>query len=428
MNQPQRRKLDPAATCFSCPSVTPADCARRFCCRLVVLVLILFASAFTGIAAQTGPSRTAEIRAHFQKAAEYLKANDPNSAGKEFEAILALDPKNADAYANLGVIALLQGDFQTAARNLRKALAISPSLTKSQALLGICEHRLGHASAKALLEKSFPKLKDKQLRMQAGLELAGIYDQEGDLGGTASVMRSLVDLDPDNVDILFMAQRVYSELADDTLNKLAILAPGSARMQQVIAERLVNAGDLKGAVEHYKKALELDPHLPGVHFELGEALLELAPSDAGAQADAEKEFDAAVKMDGDSARIECQYGSIALYQSNVDQAFDHFSKAYALNPREPEAQIGLGKVLMMRDKPQEAITYLRMAVESDPLNTEAHYRLALACKKLGLNSEAEKEMHLFEEIKKTKDHVKDLYREMNKQPKQEETPAPAGTQ
>ena len=68
-------------------------------------------------------------------------------------------------------------------------------------------------------------------------------------------MRSLVDLDPDNVDVLFMAQRVYSELADDTLNKLAVLAPGSARMQQVIAERLVNGGDLKGAIEHYRKAL-----------------------------------------------------------------------------------------------------------------------------------------------------------------------------
>lgn len=258
--------------------------------------------------------------------------------------------------------------------------------------------------------------------------MAGIYDQEGDMDATASVMRSLVDLDPDNVDILFMAQRIYTELADDTLNKLAIVAPGSARMQQVIAERLVNAGDLKGAVEHYKRALELDPRLPGVHFELGEALLSSAPSDAAAQADAAKEFDAAVKMDGDSARIECQYGAIALYQSDINHAFDRYEKAYKLNPRESEAQIGLGKVLMMRDKPWDAIPYLRMAVESDPLNTEAHYRLALACKKLGLNAEAEKEMRLFDEIKKTKDHVKDLYREMNKPTKPEETPSPAEPQ
>ena len=396
--------------------------------RHAVLVLLLFALAIGAADGQSGASRTAEIKVHFQKAQEYLRANDPASAAKEFQAVIALDPKNADAYANRGVIAFSQGNYQAAAGNLRKAIAIDPSLTKSQALLGICEHRLGDRSGKALLEKSFPKLKDRSLRIQAGMELARIYDQEGDMDATASVMRSLVDTDPDNVDILFMAQRVYTELADDTLNKLAIVAPGSARMQQVIAERLVNEGDLKGAIGHYRKALEIDPRLPGMHFELGEALLESAPSDASAQGDAEKEFEVAVKMDGDSARIECQYGAIALYRSDVDQALDHYKKAYALNPSDPDAQLGLGKVLMMKDNSEEAAKYLRMAAQSDPLNTEAHYRLALACKKLGLASEAEKEMRLFDEIKKTKDQVKNLYREMNKPTKPDEVLPPAGTQ
>jgi Tfp pilus assembly protein PilF len=115
-----------------------------------------------------------------------------------------------------------------------------------------------------LLEKSFPKLKDKSLRLQVGLELASLYEQEGDQGATAVVMHSVVDIDPDNVDVLFMAQRVYSELAEDTLNKLAILAPASARMQQAVAEHLINGGDLPHAIEHYKKALQIDSRLPGV--------------------------------------------------------------------------------------------------------------------------------------------------------------------
>lgn len=397
-------------------------------CRHAILALLLFTWAVGASGGQTGSSRSAEIQVHFQKAQEYLRANDSASAEKEFDAVVALDPKNADAHSNLGVIAFSKGDYQAAAGHLRKAIAIDPSLTKSQALLGICEHRLGDRSGKALLEKTFPKLKDKGLRIQAGMELARIYEQEGDMNATASVMRSLVDTDPDNVDILFMAQRVYTELADDTLNKLAIVAPGSARMQQVIAERLVNEGDLKGAIEHYRKALQLDPRLPGMHFELGEALLESAPSDASAQADAEKEFEVAVKMDGDSARIECQYGAIALYRSDVDQALDRYKKAFALNPNDPGAQLGVGKVLMMKDNTEEAAKYLRMAVESDPLNTEAHYRLALAYRKLGLTREAEKEMRLFDEIKRTKDHVKNLFREMNKPTKPDEVLPPADTQ
>ena len=75
---------------------------------LLVLLFTLLASALAGMAAQTGTSRAAAIHDHLQKAAEYLKANDPNSAVKEFDAVLALDPKNAEAYTNLGVIAFFR--------------------------------------------------------------------------------------------------------------------------------------------------------------------------------------------------------------------------------------------------------------------------------------------------------------------------------
>ncbi len=388
-----------------------------FCGRSPILVLTFLASALAVVAAQTGASRSAGINDHLRKAAEYLKANDPNSAVKEFDAVLALDPRNADAYANLGVIAFFQHDYQDAAQHLRKALAIDPSLAKTQALLGLCEERLGNPSARALLEKSFPKLKDKALRIQVGMELAGIHDREGDLDGAASVMRSLVDIDPDNVDILFLAQRIYVELADNTLNKLAILAPGSARMQQAIAERLVNGGDLKHAIEHYKKALEIDPHIPGVRFELAESILEFAPNDSAAQAESQKELETVISTEGDSTKVECVLGEMALQRADSEGAHDHYSRAFAMNPANTDAQLGMGRVLMTLEKPQEARKYLEMAVQSDPLNGEARYRLALAYRGLGMNNEAQKQMHLFQEIKQTKDQVKELYRQMNKQSK-----------
>ena len=237
-------------------------------------------------------------------------------------------------------------------------------------------------------------------------------------------MRSLVDLDPDNVEILYMAQRVYSELADDTLNKLAILAPGSPRMQEVIAERLINAGDLKGATVHYRKALEIDPRLPGVHYELAEAILESSPNDPQAQSAAEKELEAALKSDGDSARTECMFARIAARRSDPDGAYAHYNRAFALNPGETQAQIGLGRLLASMDKPREAAKYLRMAVQSDPLNGEAHYRLASVCRTLELKDEAAREFRLFREIKQTKASLKELYRQMNKNPPEREEQMP----
>jgi len=390
----------------------------------LILALTILAFALPVTPEQAGASRAPGIHDHLRKAAEYLKAKDPNSAVKELEAVLALDPKNAEANANLGVVAFLQSDYRRASLYLRIALATDPSLTKTQALLGICERKLGQPSAQALLEKSFPRVKEKDLRIRVGMELANIYTQQGNLDRTASVMRSLVDLDPDNVDILYMAQRVYADLADDTLNKLAILAPGSARMQQAIAERLVNEGDLKGAAEHFRKALEMDPRLPGVHYELAEAILGPAPSDSKVQDEAGKELEAAVKFDGDSAKVECGFARIAEKRSDLGSAYTHYSRAFSLNPGEPEAQIGLGRLLAGMDKPQEAVTYLRMAVQSDPLNEQAHYRLATECRILRLKDESEKELRLFREIKQAKENLKVLYRQMNKKPPKQEDPIP----
>jgi Tfp pilus assembly protein PilF len=398
----------------------PESCFFALACRIkqscvscLVAILIFWVDPLA-LTAQKTPSPVVEVHEHLKKAADYLKANDAASATKELDAVLALDPKNTDAYTNLGVIDFFQRDYEGASRNLRKALAINSSLVRAQALLGISQDRLGDPHARALLEKAFPKLKDERLRLQVGLELADIYQQQGDLNATASVMRSLVDLAPDNVDVLFMAQRVYSELADDTLNKLAVLAPGSARMQQVIAQHLVNAGDLKGAIEHYRQALQIDPRLSGVHLELGEAILESSPTDSNVQAEAQKEFEAALATDGDSAKAECALARIAMSQSDSDRALARYEQAYKLDPNEVQAQLGMAKLMMQQRKPQEAIKYLRAAAQSDPLNGETHYRLALIYRDLKMTDAAAKEMRLFQEIKQTKDRVKELYRQMGR--------------
>ena len=342
------------------------------------------------------------------------------TAKAEFLSVLALDAQNTEALVNLGVIAMSQGDFQGASRRLGKAVEVRPSLTKALALLGICEKRLGHRSAQHLLETSFAKLDDTTVRTQVGKELIGLYYEQGDSERAVPVVQRLVDLNPDDVDILYMAQRLYRELADDTLDKLAVLAPGSARMQQVIAERLVNIGDAPSAAEHYRKALEIDPRLPGVHFELGQAVLESARSNAATQDEAEKELKAAVAVDGDSASVECELGAIASLRSDEDQAFAHYSRAFAMNPRSTQAQLGLGQVLMTMEKPQEARKYLEMAVKADPLNGAAHYRLASTYKLLQMPDAAQKELHLFQEIKETKDHVRDLYKQMRSQYREEQ--------
>jgi tetratricopeptide (TPR) repeat protein len=379
-----------------------------------LLLVSAFCLAYPG--GQTPASNASQIQIHFERAAAALKANAPETAAKEFLKVLVLDPKNAEAYADLGVVSFLQRNYPQASKYLSNALAIDPSLVRTRGLLGICELKLGDSSAQTLLQRSFSELQDQRLRTQVGMALASLYYRQGALGRAASVARILVDLNPDNLNVLFLAQRIYNDLAYETMNKLAVLAPGSAQMQEVIADRLVNAGDLQDAIKHYRKALAIDPYLADVHFELGEAILQLAPSNTQNQAAAQQEFETAERTEGDTAAIECQLGDIALRQSNLTDAYTHYDRALRMDPGSAQANLGLGKVLMMGGKLRQAIMYLKMAAQIDPLNTDAHYQLGEAYERLKLPEEAKKEFQLFQDIKRTKDRVKALYNEMSGRP------------
>ncbi|MFZ0663845.1 MAG: tetratricopeptide repeat protein [Acidobacteriaceae bacterium] len=376
------------------------------------------------LAAQAAAGKS-ELAVDLQRGQQALRAKDQAKATEEFRAALKLDPSNVEAHANLGVIAFFQRDCAAAEPQFRDALRAAPSLTKAKALLAVCERRLGQPSAQADMEDAFAKLHDATLRTQVGVELADMYYQQGEIERTATILNKLLDLNPNNVDILFFAQRVYSELADQTLNKLAVLAPGSARMEQLIAERLINAGDLKGATAHYKKALQMDPKLPGMHFELAEALMEASPNDAATQAEALKELNAAIHVDGDDAKVECELGRIALLQANADQASTHYRRAYEMDPKYAPAQMGLAELFETQGKPEQAAAYLRMAVTSDPLNAQAHYRLSQVDRKLHLDEDSNKELELFLHIRATKEKVKQLYRQMNPPTTTPETAAAA---
>lgn len=391
--------------------------------KCVVFICVLLVLSVATLVGQTVGAGASQVRTHSRLAQSALAGKDLDTAEKEFLAVVALDPRNSEALVNLGVIAMSRGDFQGASLRLRNALEVRPSLLQAQALLGVCQRRLGNDSAQRLLESSFAKLSNTTVRTQVGKELVGLYYEHGDSERAVPVVQKLVDLNPDDVDVLYMAQRLYRELADDTLDKLAVLAPGSARMQQVIAERLVNAGDAASAAEHYGKALQIDPRLPGVHFELAQAILESARSNPSTQDEAAKELKAAIAADGNSASIECELGAIANLRSDTDQAYAHYSRALAMNPGSTQAQLGLAQALMTMEKPHEARKYLEMVVKADPLNTAAHYRLASTYKLLQMPEAAQKEMHLFQEIKDTKDRVRALYKQMKSQYRDDDGPS-----
>jgi tetratricopeptide (TPR) repeat protein len=373
------------------------------CCLLLTLT----------VAAAAQP---VSLRQHLVRARAALGDKKFEAAADEFQAALALDPQNAQAHEGLGIVAFDRGDCTAAAREFQSALTRDHSLIEAQWLIGICEKRDGNSAAQHSLEQALTRFKDPTLRLEVGVELADLYYQQGDLDRALPLLRTLVAAHPDNIDLLFFAQTVYTDLADDTMNKIALLAPDSARMQQLIAEHLVNSGDLKRAGEYYRKALAIDPYLPGAHFELGEVILEQSPTQDSNQNAAQKEFELALKVDGDGPRLQCKLARIAFLKSDMEAALSHYRRAYAMSPGNVEAGLGISRVFMTQNKPGEALPYLQKAVNGDPLNAEAHYRLAMAEKALQMKGESQAQLRLFQEIRKSQDRVAEIYREMNRTP------------
>jgi len=93
-------------------------------------------------------------------------------------------------------------------------------------------------------------------------------------------------------EVLYAAYRTYADLSGEAMVSLSLVAPDSAQMHQLLAHEETREGNTNGAIAQYRKAIALDPHLPGVHFELGELLH--TSQDPAVKNEAEEEYRAAL--------------------------------------------------------------------------------------------------------------------------------------
>ena len=361
--------------------------------------------------AQTANDKQSQIEEHSRKAQEYLRDKQPRLAISELQALTALDPDNVETQANLGVLLFFQARPSEAIPYLRFALEHQPSLIKIQGLLGIAELRTqDFADGRRDLEAAFPQIEDRKFKSQVGLELVGLYTREGDLDESARVVAQLRKSDPDNAEVLYAAYRTYTDLAGESMLSLALSVPDSPQMQQVIAHEESRQGNTNGAIAHYRKAIALNPHLPGVHFELAE-LLHSAP-DPKSKQETEAEYHKALTENGQDEKAELRLGDIEAQKGEVQQAFNDYSRAVALQPTDADAKLGLAKTLIEMNQTDKALTLLEEAAKLEPTNAVVHYRLGVLYRKMGRVDSANREIDLYKKYKETKEKLRALYQEM----------------
>lgn len=268
-----------------------------------------------------------------------------------------------------------------------KATDASSSVERSISLAakGRCREAL------PVLKRAGPSLADKQLKYRAVMSTARCAMS---LEQTSTAVEALLLLNrefPHDPDVLYSTTHLYSELASRAAQELAATAPNSHQAGQLEAESFESQENWDKAIAEYKKILEQEPKLAGIHYRLGRISLSKSPVDAE---NAKAELDQELKIDPDNASAEFLLGEIARQAGQWDEAIGHFSRASKLDEGFQEAYLALGMSLNSAGKFSDAIAPLRSYVKMQPGDPAGHYQLATAYLRTGQKPEAEREMTL----------------------------------
>jgi len=144
--------------------------------------------------------------------------------------------------------------------------------------------------------------------------------------------------------------------ASVSIHQLTHEVPGKARKAYQSAERSKAQGDLAKAVNFYRKALELDP----LYLEAWNNL-----------------------------------GSAQILLNDLPSAQTSFEKAYAIDATAHPVLTNLAFLLLRRNRPAEAESYARRAVQADPLAPRGLYVLGVSL--AGQNKRMEEAIRLLEQ-------------------------------
>jgi tetratricopeptide (TPR) repeat protein len=194
-----------------------------------------------------------------------FKDNLPGAIA-EFQKAIALDPQLVDAYFTLGVTLWQKGDFPAAAEQLQHAVQVKPDYAEAHYMLGTVLKQLNKLpeAAQALREA---------IRLQPDLlgaytNLAAVLRQMGDTAGAEAESRAGEQLSKQKTGL-----------------QAATFATNSGN-------RLLNEGDIDGAISQYRNAIQQAPSYAPAHQQLAIAL-----SRKGETEEADQEFKKASELD-----------------------------------------------------------------------------------------------------------------------------------
>jgi tetratricopeptide (TPR) repeat protein len=199
---------------------------------------------------------------------------------------------------------------------------------------------------------------------------------------------------PHDPEVLYAATHAYSDLSMRSSQDLARDAPFSYEVHELNAEALEMQGKWDEAGVEYRRILEINPMLPGIHARLGRTLLSKPQPAAVEVEQAKKNFEEELEIDPRNAAAEYVLGQLAADAKDSATAIQHFTRATKLDTTFSEAYLGLGTALNSAKRFAEAIPALEAYEKLAPDSPSGHYQLAFAYAGAGRRDDANREAAL----------------------------------
>jgi tetratricopeptide (TPR) repeat protein len=220
------------------------------------------------------------------------------------------------------------------------------------------------------------------------------------------------------------AQGRFSEALADY--EAALLSdPKNAQIALQIGLLKGEAGDFTGAVNAFRRTLEIQPNSAEAHYNLGLSLIASSRNvpvwtdalpefraaaaarpdyyqalnmigvgllESGNAAAAIPQLQAALKLAPNSAEIQFNLGRALEASGDTTNAYVHYLAAVQAKKPFPEAESALGSLLLAKGDVQGAAAQFQAAVSANPDDESARYKLARALRAQGKAAEAKVEL------------------------------------
>jgi tetratricopeptide (TPR) repeat protein len=269
-----------------------------------------------------------------------LDEGKPDEAEPHFTKALALQPKSVSAQYDLGRVALEKKDYTRAVSFLEKALALDPQATVIHYPLAMAYRGTGDqtkaAEHLALRGTLRLKLDDPKMRV------------------VDAMLNSAVGYEVSGADAL---DRGDWQGAIDSFRKGIEVAPKEASLHHKLGTALALQGNGPAAVAEFERAIALDATYPKAHYSLG-----LILASTGQTAAAIQHFNGALKIDPGYVEARLQLAHTLRRSGQPEASLAHYAQIVKTDARVPEAMFGNAAALIQLRRYAEARDYLAGAI------------------------------------------------------------------